>query len=509
MATVTEPPWLNKTGGTAARNGTTSHTVTFGFTATAGSLLVLYMGGAVTNTIASGWTERQQPVSSAELSMWTATGAGQTSVTVTHNGSNYPVGWCLYEFPVGSTYTGSNASTPSDDTWPAYTGLPGTAQVIIAARCRSCTSGGAAPSQVWTAPWVEDLDAAAAASPTDGTYVTVAHAINITATSITPASTPTYGTGSFSPDREIVLAAFTVAALSAPNTGTASASAAYAITNAGKRTPKGTATGSAAYAVTAAGTRTPKGAASASAAYVISGAGKRTPKGAATLATSYVATAAGAHTSAGEAVAAHSWAVTASGARHPQGSASVAIDYTALAGGSHPLSGAAMLIMEYTPQADGSRVSLGEAAASTLWNVLAVSGGMSAGNATLSTAWAATAEGTKAASGTAALGHQWTVNAEGSRSSAGTATLAAGWVILAVSGGTNTGTATLTTAWGAQAAGSRASTGQATLGTMWVVVAVNTGALIMVWRDGDTIRQGQLWIGTPSGAKPVLGLVRG
>jgi len=427
------------------------------------------MGGAVTNTIAAGWTERQQPVSSAELSMWTATGAGQTSVTVTHNGSNYPVGWCLYEFPAGSTYTGSNSSTPSDDTWPAFTGLPGTAQVILAARCRSCTSGGAAPSQVWTAPWVEDLDAAAAASPTDGIYLTVAHAINITATSITPASTPTYGTGSFSPDREIVTGAFTVAALSVPNSGTASASAAYVITNTGKRTPKGTA--------------------SASAVYVVTSAGKRTPKGAATMAALYVATAAGVHTSAGEAVATHTYVVLASGA--------------------HPLSGDAVLIMEYAAQADGGRVSLGEAAVSTVWNMLAVSGGTSVGNATLDTTWSATAEGTSPSGGTAAVDHQW--------------------VILAVSGGTNTGTAILTTAWGmsvegtlsasgsstlahqwgVQAAGLKASTGQATLGTMWVVVAINTGALIMVWRDGDVIRQGQLWIGTPDGAKPVLGLVQG
>lgn len=215
MATTTEPPWLHRIAGIAARNGTTSHTITFGFTAATGSLLVLLIGGAVTNTIASGWTERQQPVSSGELSLFEAAGAGQTSVTVTHNGSNYPCAYVLYEFPAGSVYTGSNASTPANDTWPLISGLPGTAQLIIAARLRCATSGGGSAFQDWTAPWVEDCDQAAAASPTDGTYLTVAHALNVTATSITPVSTPTYGTGSFSPDREIVTAAYNVAALPA------------------------------------------------------------------------------------------------------------------------------------------------------------------------------------------------------------------------------------------------------------------------------------------------------
>ena len=57
MAVTTEPPWINKTSGTAARNGTTSHTISFGFTSTTGNLLVVIISGDVTHTV-TGWTEQ-------------------------------------------------------------------------------------------------------------------------------------------------------------------------------------------------------------------------------------------------------------------------------------------------------------------------------------------------------------------------------------------------------------------------------------------------------------------
>lgn len=212
MAVVSEPPWLNQSSGTAARNGTTSHTISFGFTSTSGSLLVFVVFGAVTHTV-SGWTEQLSPVNSGELSVFTKTSAGDTDITVTHNGSNYPVTWAAYEFPAGSSYTAGTSDSASSDAYPALSGLPGTEQVIIAARGRTAASASeTSASAAWSAPWVEDADQFVAFATTDGGHLTVAHQINVTSTSITPTDTPTYGGSWGTPDREKVVFALDVAA---------------------------------------------------------------------------------------------------------------------------------------------------------------------------------------------------------------------------------------------------------------------------------------------------------
>lgn len=215
MAVTTEPAWLNKSSGVAARNGTTSHTIPFGFTSTSGSFLVVVVFGAVTHAV-TGWTERLQPVSSGELSVFTKTSAGDSSIVVTHNGSNYPVGWVAFEFPAGAAYTAGIGSTPSADTFPALTGLPGTAQVVIAARGRNSSDQSSTASSVWTAPWVEDFDQSdprGGTPVTDGMYLTVGHQLNVTSTSITPVATPTYGGTQSVADREHVVFALNVPAL--------------------------------------------------------------------------------------------------------------------------------------------------------------------------------------------------------------------------------------------------------------------------------------------------------
>lgn len=211
MAVTTEPAWLNKTSGIAARNGTTSHTISFGFTSTSGSFLVVFIYGAVTHA-ATGWTEQLQPVSSGELSVFTKTSAGDTSIALTHNGSDYPVAWVAYEFPAGATYTAGVGASPTTDTFAALTGLPGTAQVVIAARGRATGASDASASSVWSAPWVEDADLTAPAAATDGTFLTVAHQLNVTATSVTPATTTTY-VGTFPADRQHVTVALNVPAI--------------------------------------------------------------------------------------------------------------------------------------------------------------------------------------------------------------------------------------------------------------------------------------------------------
>lgn len=223
MAVTTEPPWLYKEAGTAGRNGTTSHTITPATPATPGSLLVVIIAGAVTHTGSGSWVERQQPVNSAELSLFTlASAAGGDSLTVTHNGSNYPVRYVWYEFPSGSTYTGSTGAAANSTTFPALGSLPGTEQVIIAAICNGLTNGVNSESATWPSPWVEDDDTVVPFSTTDGIWLSAAHRINYTGTTITPSFTINI-TNQGAPDYEKIVAAFNVAAATSSNTGTVGA----------------------------------------------------------------------------------------------------------------------------------------------------------------------------------------------------------------------------------------------------------------------------------------------
>lgn len=220
MAVTTEPPWVHKSQGVAPRNGTTSHTINFTtdgdapFTPATGSLLLVYIGGGVTNA-ASGWTEVEQPVSSGELSAFTIVSAPTTSITVTHNGSNYPCPWVVKEYPSGSVVTSSTSSNTSNDTFPTLSGLTGGAgneRVIDAAFLRVADGGESGFSAVWGSSFVEDADQYIAQSPTDGAGFTSGHLINVTATSSTPTITPTYGGTWTINDREKVVLAINAVA---------------------------------------------------------------------------------------------------------------------------------------------------------------------------------------------------------------------------------------------------------------------------------------------------------
>jgi hypothetical protein len=198
--------------GVAARNGTTSHTIPFGFTSTSGNLLAFFIFGAVTHTgPGAPWTEQEQPVASGELSLFTATSSGQSSITITHNGSNYPACWVCYEWYAGSTLTATVSANANSDTFPALTGLPGTEQVAVAAFGRTAPSSTETnASAAWGGSLVEDADLFSAFAVTDGAFLTVAHQLNVTATSFTPTLTPTYSGTWATPDREKVVAAFNV-----------------------------------------------------------------------------------------------------------------------------------------------------------------------------------------------------------------------------------------------------------------------------------------------------------
>jgi hypothetical protein len=242
VAVVSEPPWTNKAAGTASKNGTTSHAINFGFTSASGSLLVAIVHGAVTNT-ASGWTKQAGPVATGECTLFTKTSAGDTSITVTHNGSDYAVNYVIYEFPAGSSVTGVDSTTGSNDTLVGLTGLPGTEQVIIGALGRVAIGSETGASISPSAPWVEDGDLFTAASGTDGSYLAVVHQINYTGTSITPAISPTY-TGTWSNgSREKISAAFDVAVGASTVNGTASVTGAGASTAAAVQRATATVTG--------------------------------------------------------------------------------------------------------------------------------------------------------------------------------------------------------------------------------------------------------------------------
>lgn len=195
---------VNSANGISARNGTTTHTISFGFTSTAGNLLVFVVAGAVTHTNA-GWTEQLQPVNSGELSVFTKTSTGDSSFTDTVNGSNYPLAWQVWEFSAGSSYVAgvsnnnvSRGTSGAATNWGnTLTGLPGTAVRVIAANSDTQTAGGVVSmSSAWTSPFSGVADVGTpAASGTDGVSLCIGQATGVTATSILPNWSPTWSNG--------------------------------------------------------------------------------------------------------------------------------------------------------------------------------------------------------------------------------------------------------------------------------------------------------------------------
>jgi hypothetical protein len=190
--------WLNRSLVQAPRNGTTTHTISF-TPATAGNLLVLVMEGAVTHTVPTGWTRQAQGLNNTELSVYTKTAtAGESSFSTTHNGSNYPIGVLVYEFPSGSTWSGGAGSGSSalglSAASPTLTGLTGTNLAFSAVAIAVADSF--LPSVAWSSTSgtvVEDTDVALAGSPTDGYGLSVAYLEDFTGTSFTATGTISKG----------------------------------------------------------------------------------------------------------------------------------------------------------------------------------------------------------------------------------------------------------------------------------------------------------------------------
>jgi hypothetical protein len=239
--------WLNRSAGIAGRNGTASHTITFStdgdapFTPTNGRLLVMVASGPVTMSWSTGWTEQLQPVNNSELSVATITASSTSSVTITHNGSNYPIQWVIYEFPAGSSWTGgagaSNVSTSGSQ--PTVTGLPGADQTVFYAVCGARPNASTAPSAAWTSPAIEDLDSDTIYSSTDGEWLTVAYTDDVATTTSTATVTISNGSNLTGPSTERVTFAIDVPGTTAP-TVNAGADASIELGDAFNRTASAT-----------------------------------------------------------------------------------------------------------------------------------------------------------------------------------------------------------------------------------------------------------------------------
>ena len=183
--------WVNRSQVNAPRNGTTSHTVNFA-PATAGNMLICVTEGAVTSTTPTGWTlpSGGSAVNNTGLYVWRKTAtAGESSLTTTHNGSNYPAGFVVYEFPAGSTFVKSIAGTglTSAAAGPNLTGLTGT-NLTFGAIGIGDGSGNVYVSTAWsgTGAPIKDTDTGTAESGTDGYGLSIGYVEGNTAASFQP-----------------------------------------------------------------------------------------------------------------------------------------------------------------------------------------------------------------------------------------------------------------------------------------------------------------------------------
>jgi hypothetical protein len=182
--------WVNQSSGVADRNGTSSHTISFGFTSTTNNLLVAVIAGGVTHDI-TGWTQQLAPVNSTELAVFTKTSAGESSLTVTHNASNYPVGWCVFEFPSDAAWdSGTSVANSAGTTFPTLTGLTGGAgneRLLIGGFSEIHINGDTASSATPGTGQTELVDVnPVGTADSEGVFFYLEYEEDVTATSYTP-----------------------------------------------------------------------------------------------------------------------------------------------------------------------------------------------------------------------------------------------------------------------------------------------------------------------------------
>jgi hypothetical protein len=182
-----QPQWINRASGSLPRNGTLNHTLTFA-AASAGSLLVAVASGAVTHTaITSGWTKQLSATLDTEVAVFTRSASGgETSLQLSHNASNFPIHYVVYEFPAGSSYV--MGAKDDNGTTPPLNGLPGTPVTVYSAL--SIVSDNPADpdtTAIWRYNWIEDIDVMTKDNgTTNGDYFTLGYQPHFTGTDIDP-----------------------------------------------------------------------------------------------------------------------------------------------------------------------------------------------------------------------------------------------------------------------------------------------------------------------------------
>ncbi len=158
LAFAPHETWVEKTEGTAVRNGTNAHTINFAPAAN-GSLLVAIISGPVTNTmVTAGWTKQLGPINSTELSVFTKTATtGESVLQVTHNGSNYPVEYVIYEFSAGSIYH-SGVGQANGGVFPTLGGISGSSITVFAGQSVYHGSGSTPLATNWNYFWRADIN---------------------------------------------------------------------------------------------------------------------------------------------------------------------------------------------------------------------------------------------------------------------------------------------------------------------------------------------------------------
>lgn len=178
LALAANESWINKTEGTGVRNGTDTHTLTFA-PASAGSLLVAVMGGSVTHTaVTAGWTKQINALDDTELAVFTHTATGgETTFDVTHNGTNFPIAWVVYEFPVGSSYhSGSSVAGGAPTSELDLAGLPGSKVTVMVVQNSALLPTATALNTNWRFYWETDANLNVLNDgTTDGTWLNVGY----------------------------------------------------------------------------------------------------------------------------------------------------------------------------------------------------------------------------------------------------------------------------------------------------------------------------------------------
>lgn len=198
--------WLNHVAVAAPRNGSTTHTVSpssgvvvagTAFTPSAGNLLVCVVEGAVTSSTPTGWTlpSGGSAVNNTGLYVWHRVAAGADTFSTTHNGSNYPVVFDIYEFPAGSAFLAAASAvgvSAASGAGPSLSGLTAAANFRAGVVGQTVSNGLAPGSFTWSVG-TEAVDTTTPYDVNDGYTYSLTYAEDLTGATWSAAATGANG----------------------------------------------------------------------------------------------------------------------------------------------------------------------------------------------------------------------------------------------------------------------------------------------------------------------------